>query len=330
MNMNHHKVSIVVPVYKVEEYLDRCVTSIVNQTYENLEIILVDDGSPDNCPQMCDDWAKKDGRIKVIHKFNGGLSDARNFGIKAVTGEYVWFVDSDDYLKTDAIEILLNNAVLYNCDVVIFSMYRDVQGKVSGIHLNFDSLYSNNQEVKDKILNRYYTNDHIGVYSVWNKIYKTSFIKENNLSFDPKDVRCEDCWFNYKVFHIAKIVSFVSDYFYYYYDNKESITHNFNNTSYEMWVRNRQRLLDDEYAKDISIDFNEFYCEFIINVIVFLKKLIKYDKVEIFENIVNDDFFKNALVFSKLLPTHIKFIAMLIKNNKIGLVKKVYKIWNRY
>lgn len=97
--MNDPLISVIVPVYKVEKYLDECVESIVNQTYRNLEIILVDDGSPDNCPQMCDDWAKRDARIRVIHKENGGLSSARNAGLDVCTGEYISFIDSDDWLE---------------------------------------------------------------------------------------------------------------------------------------------------------------------------------------------------------------------------------------
>ena len=92
-------ISVIVPVFKVEKYLDRCVQSIVDQTYRNLEIILVDDGSPDNCPAMCDAWAEKDNRVKVIHKKNGGLSDARNAGMAIATGELMGFVDSDDYIS---------------------------------------------------------------------------------------------------------------------------------------------------------------------------------------------------------------------------------------
>ena len=91
-------ISIIVPVYKVEKYLNRCIHSIVNQTMKDLEIILVDDGSPDTCPKMCDDWAKKDKRIKVIHQKNKGLSAARNHGIKISKGKYIGFVDSDDYI----------------------------------------------------------------------------------------------------------------------------------------------------------------------------------------------------------------------------------------
>ena len=93
-------ISVIVPVYNAEKYLDKCVESIVNQTYKDLEIILVDDGSPDNCPAMCDEWAKKDGRIKVIHKSNGGVSSARNVGLDSFSGEYVTFIDSDDYIES--------------------------------------------------------------------------------------------------------------------------------------------------------------------------------------------------------------------------------------
>ncbi len=99
-------ISVIVPVYKVEPYLDKCVQSIVEQTYRNLEIILVDDGSPDNCGAMCDAWARRDGRIKVIHKENGGLSDARNAGLAAASGEYIGFVDSDDWISPEFYEAL--------------------------------------------------------------------------------------------------------------------------------------------------------------------------------------------------------------------------------
>lgn len=103
---NYHKISIIVPIYEVEQYMNRCVSSIVNQTYKNLEIILVDDGSTDNCPDMCDKWKQRDSRIKVIHKKNGGLSDARNEGVKIATGELIGFVDSDDWIFDEMYQLL--------------------------------------------------------------------------------------------------------------------------------------------------------------------------------------------------------------------------------
>ena len=113
-------VTVVLPVYNVEQYLDRCINSVVNQTYKNLEIILVDDESPDNCPKMCDEWAKMDSRIKVIHKKNQGLGYARNTGIDNATGEYIYFVDSDDYIALDTIELAYKAAVENNADIVTF------------------------------------------------------------------------------------------------------------------------------------------------------------------------------------------------------------------
>ena len=105
-------ISVIVPVYKVDQYLNRCVESIVNQTYKNLEIILVDDGSPDDCPTICDTWAKKNSRIKVIHKTNGGLSDARNAGLETATGQYIAFVDSDDWIQKTGINFIRQNCFL--------------------------------------------------------------------------------------------------------------------------------------------------------------------------------------------------------------------------
>ena len=134
-------VSVVVPIYNVERYLDRCIESIVNQTYTNLEILLIDDGSPDHCPEMCDEWAKKDHRIRVIHKKNAGQGMARNTGIENASGEYICFFDSDDYIDKCLIEksyqviceekadIVLYGCVnaypeknRYNCNIVFYSI----------------------------------------------------------------------------------------------------------------------------------------------------------------------------------------------------------------
>ena len=111
-------ISVIVPVYKVEEYLDECVRSIIEQTYQNLEIILVDDGSPDSCPKKCDKWAEKDRRIRVIHKSNGGLSSARNAGIDIASGDYLSFVDSDDFIEKDMLRTMLLAAMDNEAEVV--------------------------------------------------------------------------------------------------------------------------------------------------------------------------------------------------------------------
>ena len=123
--MSHSQplISVVIPVYNVERYLERCVASVRDQTYRNLEILLVDDGSPDRCGAMCDDFAKADERVRALHKKNGGLSDARNFGIEAASGEYVAFVDSDDFIEPDMMEVLLRLIQQYGADIATCGVY---------------------------------------------------------------------------------------------------------------------------------------------------------------------------------------------------------------
>ena len=120
-------VTVIVPIYKVEEYLDSCVNSLVHQTYQNLEIILVDDGSPDRCPKICDEWAQRDSRIRVIHKVNGGLSDARNAALEIARGEYLCFVDSDDFVSEDMCEVMIDTLKTNQADIVStsFSIYKN-------------------------------------------------------------------------------------------------------------------------------------------------------------------------------------------------------------
>lgn len=137
--MNDNKlVSVIVPVYKVEQYLDRCINSLVNQSYSHIEIILVDDGSPDSCYQICEDWAQRDPRIKVVHKMNGGLSDARNRGLEIARGSYICFVDSDDYVAKKYIEVLYNLICNYHTEMSAVS------------HKEF---FSVKQEKDDNIIN---------------------------------------------------------------------------------------------------------------------------------------------------------------------------------
>ena len=117
--MEKTKISVIVPIYKVEKYLDRCVRSVLAQTFRDFELILVDDGSPDSCPQMCDDWAKKDSRIRVIHQNNQGLSAARNTGIRAASGEYINFIDSDDWVADTLLSDLYRLLIKYDADISV-------------------------------------------------------------------------------------------------------------------------------------------------------------------------------------------------------------------
>ena len=144
-------ISVIIPVYKVEKYLDKCIESVVGQTYSDLEIILVDDGSPDGCPAMCDAWAEKDGRIKVIHKPNGGLSSARNAGLVKASGEYVFFLDSDDTISANCIELLADAVRHDNSDICIANVARiDENGKpIKALLFDSDMLLSKDDVFED-------------------------------------------------------------------------------------------------------------------------------------------------------------------------------------
>lgn len=168
-------VSVIVPIYKVEQYLTECVESIRRQTYSNIEIVLVDDGSPDGCPALCDEFAKNDSRIKVIHKENGGLSDARNFGIEAASGDYLMFIDSDDYWDSDtALEECVNVCTELDADVTIFGFkkYYQESGKSEIIRMNVSEDDCMRLLPIERLLK-----DNVFLTSACNKLIKSSYFK---------------------------------------------------------------------------------------------------------------------------------------------------------
>ena len=209
-------ISVIVPVYKVEKYLNKCVESIVNQTYKNLEIILVDDGSPDNCPKMCDEWAEKDARIKVVHKPNGGLSDARNAGMAVATGEYIAFVDSDDWINEKYIELLYNavkdnNTKMSACDVefVYDEDYNCITCEVPDI-----KLYSAEDALAALIQGK-------EVRAVaWNKLYHKNLLQDECFKVGKLH---EDEFFTYKIIDKCDCVAYVDCRLYYYVQRSNSI-----------------------------------------------------------------------------------------------------------
>lgn len=212
-------ISIIVPVYNVEKYLDKCVNSIVNQTYKNLEIILVDDGATDNSPKMCDEWAKKDDRIKVIHKANGGLSDARNTGIKNATGDYLAFVDSDDYIESDIYEVLYKMILRDNADLAMCSFKKvDEQGNDIETKNNVIAEVIGKKEFFERMMN-----DHSGFYVVaWNKLYKKCLF--DNLEY-PVGKLYEDSFVIHEVINKCDIISVTNKQLCNYLQNKNGITH---------------------------------------------------------------------------------------------------------
>lgn len=210
------KFSIIVPVYKVEDYLERCVQSLMNQTCNEVEIILVDDGSPDRCPAMCDEYAKTDVRIKVIHKENGGLSDARNRGIEAATGEYIIFVDADDYISLDACEKLMQYTRM-NCDVII------ADAVVEGAKLDLSHVPNSNQVMSGLAYLKAAYSHKKAPMAAWLNIYRRDYLINNEIRFKC-GILHEDEEFTPRALLRAETIVVTGVKFYHYIIREDSIT----------------------------------------------------------------------------------------------------------
>ena len=234
------KVSIIIPIYNTEKYLDRCMQSVLSQTLKDIEIILVDDESPDNAPMMCDDYAKQDSRIKVIHKKNGGLGFARNSGLDVASGEYVAYLDSDDYVAKNMYEILYNKAKDYKCDVVMCGYnFVDRYGHVNNCTNTMQKqLYEEDDVLKILFATlgaapKDFTDNIMGM-SVWRAIYSVDIIKKNNIRFpSEREFICEDAIFHIDFFHKIKRAYIIEEALYYYCNNPGSLSRIFREDRYE-------------------------------------------------------------------------------------------------
>ena len=267
-------ISVIIPIYNVEKYVSRCVDSVINQTYKNIEIILVDDGSPDNCPKICDDYATKDNRIKVVHKENGGLSDARNAGMKVAIGEYISFIDSDDYISLDFYETLLNTMIGNNSDIVECSVVKFYEGN------HFDE-YDDDLKVKN-----YETEDALAKLivetsfkqHVWNKLYKANGVLDIPYVVGKLN---EDEFWTYQVFGKAKRITRINKTMYHYFQRESSIMGNVFNLRRLDGLegkKHRQVYIEENYPQLAQLSKIEFYASCVFAYQSVLKFMTGPDK----------------------------------------------------
>jgi glycosyltransferase involved in cell wall biosynthesis len=212
-------ISVIVPVYKVEKYLKRCVDSILAQTYPCLEVILVDDGSPDGCPAICDEYAREDRRVRVIHKENGGLSDARNAGIDAAKGNFLGFIDSDDYVHPRFYELLLQalkeeGADIAGCDVK--KIYETGTVEEEEKEAVRSEIYSG----REATANLYDAQLYLKSVVIWNKLYKKELFKDVRF---PKGKLHEDEFTSYRLLYQSKSVVYIDRAYYFYFQREDGI-----------------------------------------------------------------------------------------------------------
>lgn len=227
------RVSIIVPMYGVEKYVEQCIDSLLKQTLQEIEIILVDDGSPDRSGEIADEYAKKDSRIKVVHQKNSGLGPARNTGIRVATGDYIGFVDSDDWANHQMFARLYEVAVKNNADIVVSGHCEVTNGVVTKIKrhpLEGQTLNSSEQimEIRKNLYGHKLDDDVVEAFpmSVWIAIYRREFILNNNIEF--REILSEDIIFNLLAYKYAKVITFTGDIDYCYRkDEQPSITQTF-------------------------------------------------------------------------------------------------------
>lgn len=240
--MTEELISIVLPIYNVEKYLNRCIKSVVNQSYRNLEIILVDDGSPDQCPQLCEEWAKKDNRIKVVHKENAGLGMARNTGIESANGEYICFFDSDDYVALDVIEKAYVQIKKYHAELVLFGFCNvNSDGKTKKCTVpQTEKEFYDGASVQTYVLPNLIAPDPVTgeKTNLWMSacacMYSMKAIQRENWRFvSERQYISEDVYSLLYLYKNVQSVAILSDALYFYCENGVSLTHVYRKDRYD-------------------------------------------------------------------------------------------------
>lgn len=269
--MESVRISIIIPVYQVEKYLRRCVESALEQTLQSLEIILVDDGSLDHCPEICDEYAKRDDRIMVIHKKNGGLSSARNAGMHAASGKYLFFLDSDDWLEKDGMEKLYETAEKYQVD---FVRYRAIRTGWPGLAENTPCMteqvrelsggYYDKERIRTQICHRLIVTPELtmgAIVGAWGALYNRQFLTENDLYFEEQIKYSEDMLFSARVVRAAESFYYVEEAcVYHYFYNPDSISKSFR---MDRWASCKCliRAFERDFAKDRDYDYgSQLHC----------------------------------------------------------------------
>lgn len=317
------KVSVIVPCYGVEKYLDRCLESLVNQTLDDIEIILVDDGSPDKVPELCDKWALRDSRVKVVHKKNAGLGFARNSGLEIATGEFVAFVDSDDFVDQNMYKCLYEIAINKNTDAVFCGFKKEFsQGNFLNVQECSEYMEVSGVDVKTLIPDfiasePYQKKEYKYEMSVWHSIYRRKIISDNNILFVSERVySSEDIPFQIDFFTKAKKISFIPDVFYTYCWNGGSLTKRVSREKFEK-IKSLYFLLKN---KSVAYDPESLRVKrlFIGYIRAFIRTLVgmdipKNEKRKFICDILKDEIWDEIRLYKpSFLPLHQRIFSVLM------------------
>ena len=317
--MDQELVTIVVPIYNVEQYLNRCINSIVDQSYRNLEILLIDDGSPDNCPKMCDEWMQKDNRIRVVHKINAGLGMARNTGIEHARGKYICFFDSDDYIAPDTIKIAYKSMAENQADIVVFgSAMVDESQMVLSTKIPEANVYQDGEVLQTFLPTLMGENPDTGFdanipFSAWSCLFSMELIQRAQWRFvSEREIVSEDIYSLMQLYRYVRKVVVLKECLYFYCRNGASLTQSYRSDRYN---RNRHFYLkclelceSNGYSYKIVSRCKE---PFLSNVIGVLKQEVAHhksvsDSVNRLKEIVDDDVLQQVAWAKKNERTNVK------------------------
>ena len=322
------KISVVIPVYKVEKYIRECVDSVLSQTLTDIEVILVDDGSPDQCGSILDEYANKDSRVKVIHKKNEGVSAARNDGLQLCSGQYLYIMDSDDYIEPNALEVMYQNACSTGADVVITDhwTFREDQQQIPHHFFNKAFVTEDHEiimRLQQMVLHSGYSpypskeNTGLGISTPWTKLLKASLVQENGLRFDSYVHGIfDDGLFALAVFEFAKKVSYVPEQLYHYRILPSSLIHRFSANRLEIDRKVFQRI------EEFKVNHNkgeQFQLSYYAKIVQFwVRSFAVYFFHEEYPK--NRNNYKEFLMTAKSAPYH-----EAIRNVDLNVLKKVQK-----
>ena len=313
-------VSVIVPVYKVEKYLNRCVNCLINQTLNDLEIILVDDGSSDQSSELCDVWQKRDHRIKVIHKLNGGLSSARNAGLRIAIGDYIGFVDSDDDVEPDMYEKMLTIAEGYNVDFVMADYQRvEMDGTEYLKTLDIDGGYYSKEKIRSDIFKNLIMRECIDygpLLSVWHCLYNTAFLRKIKLEFDEEVRWSEDNIFSAIMGHQANSFYYMKgEGLYHYYQNPGTITTSYRKGAWSVYCAMNEHLhdyfdgvSDYDFSRQLKLHMIYYAC----NCIGMEMSQEKNAAIEAIDSILHDDHIVRAFRKFDLPNVPLKLTVQLL------------------
>lgn len=325
------KLSLVIPVYNAEKYISNCLDSVINQSYQDIEIILINDGSKDQSLFICEKFAVKDIRIKIINQSNGGPAKARNEGIKIAEGEYIGFVDADDIIKPDFYETLMGLAASTKSDVIMSDIIR-----TDGTSKNIIKSAVPKDRVLEKdgiiehVIRQFFDGDTSNIPVLWNKIYKRTFLETHNVRMDETRVRAEDYWFNLNVLYHANSF-FATDYAGYVYNTAviESIMKSFRDDQYEGFLRSRRELAEYNKKFNFVIDYRKWDNDFVNNANEYILLALHHGRKDIAKKVLQDDTLKGCFRNYQPNSLHTKIISFLMNMNLPFLALPVFKIWSK-